>query len=605
MWRDNRVPGFLDATAGKRCWGLLLIAALLGSGCGSVRMMERQAPVLYKDQPASILNSNLVSPGSRELLREWRRDPSPARRVEPEMRIAAAEAQIRAARDWRNRHPGRALGAYVEAARALWGEEILEPSGEAGQQMRRLYNHACGEAAILAHRLRATEQAAEGKVVRVSDVQFEVARSGTAVLDPLQWADVAGADRAVVKGLRQRVIQDGLGGMLSYKLSPAAADELSARGRRPQLAFPATAVLTFSERGKRVLLTCYDVLEEDEATVGRRKVKLASDFTVPLAMTLETAAGLRVGIMGMFRPAKFIDQTQLHTYLAPRGDRIPVVMTHGLMSVPSAFREMLNGLMADEVIRKNYQFWFFRYPSGVPLGYSSAGLRESMQALRTTLGAGPSTPALDRFVLIGHSMGGLVSSVQIRDYDEQVMRKLVRLPMSQLVRDEAAAQRVRDLMAVAPQPFVDRVIFISTPHRGSPLALKPIARFGASLIRLPMDLLSVRTPTVLQATTELGRSLLTGDFNSINLLQSDSPVLRLLNDLPRDERVVCHSIIGNRGRKGPLEQSSDGVVPYWSSHIDWAVSEKIVPSHHDAQMHPEAIEEVRRILHEHLESDGR
>jgi hypothetical protein len=57
-----------------------------------------------------------------------------------------------------------------------------------------------------------------------------------------------------------------------------------------------------------------------------------------------------------------------------------------------------------------------------------------------------------------------------------------------------------------------------------------------------------------------------------------------------------HSIIGDRGKAGPLELSSDGVVRYTSSHIDAAASEKIVPAGHGAFRHPEAIAEIRRVL---------
>ena len=46
--------------------------------------------------------------------------------------------------------------------------------------------------------------------------------------------------------------------------------------------------------------------------------------------------------------------------------------------------------------------------------------------------------------------------------------------------------------------------------------------------------------------------------------------------------------------------SSDGIVPYWSSHLDGAKSELIVHSGHGAQYDPEAIREVERILKENL-----
>ncbi|MGB9056689.1 MAG: hypothetical protein WCC54_30925, partial [Pseudolabrys sp.] len=69
-----------------------------------------------------------------------------------------------------------------------------------------------------------------------------------------------------------------------------------------------------------------------------------------------------------------------------------------------------------------------------------------------------------------------------------------------------------------------------------------------------------------------------------------------LADLLRD---LVHSIIGDRGR-GDTPNSSDGIVPYWSSHLDGAKSELIVHSGHGAQYDPEAIREVERILKENL-----
>ena len=66
--------------------------------------------------------------------------------------------------------------------------------------------------------------------------------------------------------------------------------------------------------------------------------------------------------------------------------------------------------------------------------------------------------------------------------------------------------------------------------------------------------------------------------------------------------VPYHSVIGQR-RPGPRERGSDGVVPYWSSHLDGAQSEVIVRSGHGVFSNPEAVQEVIRILH--LASPGK
>jgi hypothetical protein len=54
-----------------------------------------------------------------------------------------------------------------------------------------------------------------------------------------------------------------------------------------------------------------------------------------------------------------------------------------------------------------------------------------------------------------------------------------------------------------------------------------------------------------------------------------------VNKLPITRGIPYHSIIGDRGG-GDTPNSSDGVVPYWSSHLDGAQSELIVNSDHGA-----------------------
>ena len=44
-------------------------------------------------------------------------------------------------------------------------------------------------------------------------------------------------------------------------------------------------------------------------------------------------------------------------------------------------------------------------------------------------------------------------------------------------------------------------------------------------------------------------------------------------------------------------------MPYWSSHLDGAQSELVVPSGHSAHQNPQAIAEVKRILKLNLAGD--
>ncbi|HJW47745.1 MAG TPA: hypothetical protein VJ484_14835, partial [Lysobacter sp.] len=47
----------------------------------------------------------------------------------------------------------------------------------------------------------------------------------------------------------------------------------------------------------------------------------------------------------------------------------------------------------------------------------------------------------------------------------------------------------------------------------------------------------------------------------------------------------------------PLDASDDGLVPYWSSHLQGAASEKVVHAGHSVQETPQAVMELKRILH--------
>jgi hypothetical protein len=90
--------------------------------------------------------------------------------------------------------------------------------------------------------------------------------------------------------------------------------------------------------------------------------------------------------------------------------------------------------------------------------------------------------------------------------------------------------------------------------------------------------------------------------NSVSNLAPKSPYLAVLNK----QRIQApyNSIIGNRGKPGPLADSTDGVVPYWSSHLDGAKSECIVPGPHGSCELPQTIAELDRILRLHLKSSS-
>jgi pimeloyl-ACP methyl ester carboxylesterase len=277
----------------------------------------------------------------------------------------------------------------------------------------------------------------------------------------------------------------------------------------------------------------------------------------------------------------------------------PLIMIHGLLSTPLAWAALSNDLWADATVRRRYQIWHFLYNTSAPALYASRQLRQQLRQVRQLLDPTGRHPALQRTTLLTHSMGGLVGKALALEPGDAFWRAAFTVPPEQLRLTPDERAQLNDAFDWRADPTIHRIIFIATPHRGSDFADNVIGRVGSWFTRPPdhfrtfYESVSARNPGVFTPEyAQLGR----GRLDSVNALSPRQPTLRILAELPFAHPVQLHSIIGDRGRPGPLQQSSDGIVPYTSSHLDGVVSEKIVPAGHSAFRHPEAIQEIRRIL---------
>ena len=91
----------------------------------------------------------------------------------------------------------------------------------------------------------------------------------------------------------------------------------------------------------------------------------------------------------------------------------------------------------------------------------------------------------------------------------------------------------------------------------------------------------------------------------MDTLSPNNRFVKAINTIPITPGIPYHTIIGDRGKGGDKDRTqareSDGVVPYWSRHMDGAQSELIVPSNHSAHQNPQAIAEVKRILKQYAQ----
>ena len=337
-----------------------------------------------------------------------------------------------------------------------------------------------------------------------------------------------------------------------------------------------------------------------QAAPNGTALPLAYDMTVPLARQFHIANLNLLGALGVLFPSEYDGRTGVFLLDPYEPGKIPVVFVHGLMSSPEAWDNAMNDLRGDPELRKRYQFWMFFYSTGNPILASGARFRKSLLELRAQLDPEGKDAAFNQMVLIGHSMGGLLSRLAISSSGQTLWNTASRVPPEEIKMDP----QLKDLMVQAlifePVPVVSRVVFVSTPHRGSPLGDEFVGRLASSMIRVPNDILQIRK-TLAQYNGQVKVSEAfrgTRYATSVAQLGVGNPVLQAINQLPMHESVPYHSIVGYNGKE-PLPAGGDGVVPYTSAHVDGALSELIVSSDHSAEENDTAIQEMRRILAVH------
>lgn len=385
-------------------------------------------------------------------------------------------------------------------------------------------------------------------------------------------------------------IQNGVGGALVGVRAVSPRENFAPlRG----ISAPVTATLDF--KGRDATLTLRRSAKESKAKVEGAIRPLAADFSAPISYYQPPANLMLVGLIAGLRSSHYIDKTGLYFLLPYDPDRIPLVFVHGLFSTPFTWAQTIHGLQADPEIRKHYQFWVFGYPTGTPILYSAFRLREELAKVDKLY------PNHRPYVVIGHSMGGMLTRAQVITVTRGMWEKALGETAKSIFRQNSSDSLIVRATTFRANPRIKRVVFICTPHRGSNMASSGLGRFGISLITLPATLATVMKDSL----TSADLVQLTGSSkrlpNSVWGLKPSNPALPVINGAPIT--IPYHSIIGDRG-KGDSPNSTDGVVAYWSSHLNGAQSEVIVPGPHGSCALPQTIAELRRILRLHLRKSG-
>ncbi len=356
---------------------------------------------------------------------------------------------------------------------------------------------------------------------------------------------------------------------------------------------------------------CAGVTNLDPARVRapRETAQINRRYGVGAAVTIAVQAGSLVPDREPWHPAVRVLPVRPATLLArfmpaADGTNVAVALTlHDPIESPVARLgevevpleadlavPLANEILRDPVLSSRVQIWAFFYATVNPIAQSASELRHSIEALRAQVDPDGADAAWDRMVLVGHSMGGLISRLLVShgtiEPSPEIAAAIETLPPDRRAYFE-------DLGRLEPLSCVRRAVLLGAPNRGAEMASSLVGRLGNALISLPAATIDFLGPGTSSGVKPVAAP------TGIRNLRPESAFIRSLSGVPLPAEVPVHTIAADlreAGRTG----GTDGVVPYASAHLDGAASELVVRSDH-LSMHkePPAIQEVLRILRLH------
>ncbi|HMO13113.1 MAG TPA: hypothetical protein PKD64_11630 [Pirellulaceae bacterium] len=540
------------------------------------------------------------------------------------------------------------FGALTQAFAHLFDERLRDQRNVFDPAFRKscdIYNQSIeGMLRIIAKRKLLKPDSSIVLRVADRDIHIHIRLEGRWKSEPIE--EIKFASDYLVQGLRNQYQSFGLGvPLIATRAGPSEQDNrIGANYYPPGLTFPLTAyfevcdarptaatfpyqflgkMTSISDQRTSVgpdsgaepqlktefVLHLVDPLESGNILINGQVVPLESDTTTPLAYFLKdplinTSVFSTLALLDGEFAKGFHGLYLLEPY---NPHKIPVVMVHGLWSSPTTWTEMFNDLRADAEIRDRYQFWFYLYHSGQPFWVSAHQMREDLQRVRQELDPYRNSVAMDHMVLIGHSMGGLISRLQTLESRDDFWNIVSDRPIYELKGDPELIREMSGIFYFSPNPSIRRVITIGTPHKGSEYANDSTRWLSRKLIRLPKRLID-GPHSIVKANPDYFRNPKFFEIaTSIDSLSPNSQYFERMANAQRAPWVSYHNIVGIVEPHGvekwifPNQGESDGVVTAESAISPDTISEQRVGAGHaEVHRHPVSILEVRRILHENL-----
>lgn len=348
----------------------------------------------------------------------------------------------------------------------------------------------------------------------------------------------------------------------------------------------------------------YDPYSIEKVEIAGKPYSLAANFSAPYGLWLAENNLGAAAYLTLIDRDQHLAMPHLYMLEPYNPNKKIIVLVHGLASSPEAWIAVTNDIMGDAILREHYQVWQIFYSTNMPILESRFQIYALLKQAFGSLN--PKDAAAQDAVLIGHSMGGIISRLLVSDADisKQALELMNNRQQTRLRKHPVIGERLK----MKPIENFDRAIFLAAPHRGTDYADRWFTLAARKIIKIPATFLTTLADTLTSYDVDLKDFVktLTNDViqNGPSDLSKKSKFMELTASIPPEKGLVFHSIMGNITKSDDPNVITDGIVPYKSAHLDGAVSEKIFTGGHSIQETPEAVLELRRILRQHLVDHG-
>ncbi|MBF7684530.1 alpha/beta fold hydrolase [Acinetobacter sp. B10A] len=487
-------------------------------------------------------------------------------------------------------------------------------------QVRDFYNQAIAKLIMLSSTQKPANTANSG--FKIADSQYIIDLSRFPQLKNQKIEDFISSYNLNFSGLRSINRRDGFGSefvtVLSkpkmseenkYILDPLRyqfKDSINPNIHSPQYLATTISIESDANTSIKALLSnaplyikVTDPYQFDQIQIEGKAYPLATNFSAPYGLWLANTNLGKTAYLSLIDRDQQLTMPHLYMLEPYNPNKKIIVLVHGLASSPEAWIRLTNDIMGDAVLREHYQVWQVFYSTNMPMLESRYQIYAIIKQAFSQLDS--HTPAAQNAVLIGHSMGGVISRLLVSNAD--ISKQAFKVFKQRQLEKSQNLPFIADRLNMRSINNFDRAIFIASPHRGTAYADLWFTRVARKIIRLPGAFLGAVADSLQgdmnpkDFVKQIDNGLIQ---NGPSDLSYKSKFMELTQGIMPKANIPYHSVMGNMTQSTDPKIMTDGIVPYESAHLRGAISEKVVHGGHSIQETPEAVLELRRILRQHL-----